>query len=168
MSEYKIVTFIATGYNELYRLLQKLFDDKGVKQVEVHDIPDNAYEVVCEMDMTAAPKQETITPDEYQKLSRRTQNDSLSATDKRSHALFGLAAEVGEIHSLFQHDYQGKPVQKEKVLDECSDLCWFLCELLDTYNLDFSEVLQYNIEKLRKRYPDGFDAERSEKRHETE
>lgn len=109
-----------------------------------------------------------MTPTEYQRLSRRTQSENLSIEDKRRHALFGLSAEVGEILSLFQHEYQGKPVQKESVLDECSDLCWFLCELLDTYNIDFSEVLEYNVAKLLKRYPEGFNAERSEKRHELE
>ena len=105
---------------------------------------------------------------EYQRLSRRTQNENLHTDEKRFHALFGLAAEVGEILSIFQHEYQGKPVHKEAVLDECSDLCWFLCELLDTYHIDFSEVLEYNVAKLHKRYPEGFDSERSEKRHELE
>ena len=107
-----------------------------------------------------------IQPNEYQVLSRRTQNETLSTEDKRRHALFGLSAEVGEIHSLYQHEYQGKPVDKDRVIDECGDLCWFLNELLDTYHVDFEEVLSYNVNKLKKRYPAGFSEERSEKRHE--
>lgn len=107
-----------------------------------------------------------IQPNEYQVLSRRTQNETLSTEDKRRHALFGLSAEVGEIMSIFQHEYQGKPADKDKVLDECSDLCWFLNELLDTYHINFADVLQYNIDKLRKRYPVSFDPKRSEHRHE--
>lgn len=107
-----------------------------------------------------------IEPNEYQVLSRRTQNKYLSPEEKRCHALYGMSAEVGEIHSLFQHMYQGKLVEKDCVLDECGDLCWFLCELLDTYNIEFADVLRYNIDKLKMRYPEGFDKERSEKRHE--
>lgn len=107
-----------------------------------------------------------IQPNEYQVLSRRTQNENLSTEDKRRHALFGLSSEVGEIMSIFQHEYQGKPADKDRVKDECGDLCWFLCELLDTYNIEFADVLRYNIDKLKMRYPEGFDKERSEKRHE--
>ena len=104
----------------------------------------------------------------YQKLSRRTQSTELSLEDKRRHALFGLCSEVGEIHSIFQHEYQGKPASKEKVIDECGDLLWFLCELCDSFFINLSDVMEYNINKLKKRFPDGFSAERSEKRHEIE
>ena len=104
----------------------------------------------------------------YQFLSRRTQSTELSLEDKRRHALFGLCSEVGEIHSIFQHEYQGKPASKEKVIDECGDLLWFLCELCDSFFINLSDVMEYNINKLKKRFPDGFSAERSEKRHEIE
>ena len=107
-----------------------------------------------------------MTANEYQRLSRRTQNETLSQEDKRRHALFGLCSEVGEIHSLFQHEYQGATVDKEKLISECGDAMWFLCELLDGYGVDLEEVLVYNIEKLRRRYPEGFDPILSEKRHE--
>jgi len=102
----------------------------------------------------------------YQLLARRTQNTELSTEDKRKHAVFGLCSEAGEIASLFQHVYQGAEVSKDKVIDECGDLCWFLCELLDTYNMPIMEVFKRNIAKLFKRYPGkGFSAERSENRH---
>lgn len=107
-----------------------------------------------------------LTANEYQRLSRRTQNETLSIEDKRRHALFGLCSEVGEIHSIYQHEYQGKSAEKEKLVDESGDLMWFLSELLDTYGVDLEEVLVYNIEKLRRRYPDGFDPVLSERRHE--
>lgn len=106
-----------------------------------------------------------LTANEYQRLSRRTQNENLSTEDKRRHALFGLCSEVGEVHSIFQHEYQGAGVKKERLVDECGDLMWFFCELLDTFDLDLEEVLVYNIEKLRRRYPEGFDPLLSEKRH---
>ena len=109
-----------------------------------------------------------LTANEYQRLSRRTQNTELNTEDKRRHALFGLCSEVGEIHSIFQHEYQGATVDKEKVINESGDLMWFLSELLDTYNVDLEEVLVYNIEKLRRRYPEGFDPILSEKRHQAQ
>lgn len=109
-----------------------------------------------------------IGANDYQELSRRTQSTELSLEDKRRHALFGLCSEVGEIHSIFQHEYQGKPADKEKVIDECGDLLWFLCELCDSFFINLSDVMEYNINKLKARYPQGFDVERSERRHESE
>lgn len=157
-------------YDKLYELIDRLFyHTKGVGKVTVSNKTDGGYAVSYEVKINDKPKHpDIITPDYYQRLSRRTQNDMLTEQGKLLHALHGLSAEVGEIHSIFQHAYQGKPVSKEKVIDECGDLCWFLCELLDTFNVDFSDVLKYNIDKLRKRYPEGFDTERSEKRHEQE
>ena len=99
-----------------------------------------------------------LTANEYQRLSRRTQNENLSTEDKRRHALFGLASEVGEVHSIFQHEYQGASVKKEKVVDECGDLMWFFCELLDTFDLDLEEGLFLpvrDLNELRRAALDG-------------
>lgn len=102
----------------------------------------------------------------YQLLARRTQNTELCMSDKRMHAVFGISSEAGEIASIFQHYYQGADISKDKVRDEIGDLLWFICELCDTFNLSIMEVMRFNIAKLVKRYPDGFDALRSAHRHE--
>ena len=46
-------------------------------------------------------------------------------------------------------------------MDELGDLMWFAMELCFAEHIDPQEVLEYNIDKLMKRYPDGFSAERS-------
>ena len=120
--------------------------------------------IFCEYSFVRGTRYSNI----YQHECRRTQSTELSLEDKRRHALFGLCSEVGEIHSIFQHEYQGKPADKEKVKDECGDLLWFLCELCDCYFINLSDVMEYNISKLQKRFPQGFDVERSERRHEDE
>lgn len=107
-----------------------------------------------------------MTFDEYQVLARRTQNDELTVADRLSHALHGLAAEVGEIHSIYQKAYQGHPVDTEKVLDELGDLLWFASELADAVGFHLSSAASHNVCKLLYRYPDGFDAERSVNRTE--
>ena len=43
-------------------------------------------------------------------------------------------------------------------------ICAILSSTIDEYHLDINEILLYNIEKLEKRYPDGFDKERSKNR----
>lgn len=113
-----------------------------------------------------------MTFDEYQIAARRTQNPALTYEEKRNHALFGLASEVGEIHGLFQKQLQGHEITKEMIMDEIGDLDWFKNELCDSIGVRVDDLQKYNIKKLERRYPDGFSAERSvnreEYRHETD
>lgn len=110
----------------------------------------------------------SYTFDEYQELARRTQNPNLTIDERRQHALHGLAAEVGEIHSLYQKTYQGHAILREDLLKEVGDLMWFVAELCDVENAFMSDMARANIDKLRERYPDGFSAERSLHRKENE
>lgn len=98
---------------------------------------------------------------EYQELARRTQNPALTIAQKEAHALHGMASEVGEIHAIYQKVFQGHDMNYQKVIDEMSDLMWFIAELADTIGVDLDSVAQFNVDKLRKRYPEGFDADRS-------
>lgn len=103
---------------------------------------------------------------EYQELARRTQREDLKPAERLQHALYGLASEVGEIHAIYQKKYQGHAVRTEKVIDEVGDLLWFAGELCDCLGVKMEYVCEANIAKLRKRYPQGFDAERSMNRDE--
>ena len=99
--------------------------------------------------------------DEYQGLARRTQNQDLTRHERRDHALCGLAAEVGEIHGLYQKTYQGHQLSPARVEEELGDLLWFAAELCDVLGVSMERVAEANIGKLRARYPEGFDAGRS-------
>lgn len=103
---------------------------------------------------------------EYQALARRTQNKELSTAGMQAHALHGMASEVGEIHGLHQKVYQGHVLNLEDAIKELGDLLWFVAEYADALNVTLDEVAWANIEKLRKRYPDGFDVEHSVHREE--
>ena len=103
---------------------------------------------------------------EYQALARRTQNKELMPVERRLHALHGMSAEVGEIHSIYQKFYQGHPIKNDELKAELGDLMWFIAELCDVIGADMDEVAEKNIAKLKDRYPEGFDAERSVHRDE--
>lgn len=107
-----------------------------------------------------------MTMSEYQRLAGRTINHNLRERELELHALHGLAGEVGEIHSLFQKVYQGHALFGGDVLKELGDLMWFVAELATAEGFDLDYVAQTNIDKLRKRYPDGFDEDRSVNRPE--
>ena len=97
----------------------------------------------------------------FQNIRRRTQNPSLSKDARKEHALCGLMSEVGEIAAIYQKAHQGHPVRTSEVALELGDLLWFVAEMCDVLGYDMETVAKWNIEKLRTRYPEGFDARRS-------
>lgn len=103
----------------------------------------------------------------YQDLARRTQNQTLTLAQKRMHALHGLASEVGEIHGIYQKTFQGHALRSEDVIDELGDLLWFTAELADVLGVSLDEVARRNVDKLMKRYPEGFEEVRSLNRDPT-
>lgn len=102
-----------------------------------------------------------IGADKYQELASRTINQWLSIDEKQDHAMLGMASEVGEVLGIYQKSYQGHEIKRDDVIDELGDLMWFIAEFCTASNIKLSCVLERNIEKLLKRYPDGFSEERS-------
>ena len=84
-------------------------------------------------------------------------------------AALGLSAESGEFTEIVKKIvFQGKPVTKENLFHmkrELGDIMWYFiqaCILLDTTP---EEVIEMNVDKLKKRYPGGeFDVHYSENR----
>lgn len=103
---------------------------------------------------------------EYQKLAARTINRKNSPADIEMHALHGMCSEIGELHSLYQKMYQGHQFDKDHAKKELGDLLWFIAEYCTACCIPLEDVAQTNIDKLKARYPDGFDAERSMNRVE--
>lgn len=102
-----------------------------------------------------------MTGNEYQKLAARTINIYLSDWEKETHSLFGMASEVGELHSLYQKVHQGLTFDVIHAKKELGDLMWFIAEWCTANDIDLEEIMELNIVKLRERYPNGFDEEKS-------
>lgn len=107
-----------------------------------------------------------MTGNKYQKLAGRTINENLSWYHVKYHALHGMVGEIGEIHSLFQKVYQGHEMDEDHLKKEVGDLLWFIAELCTAYGWKMEDVMELNIEKLKARYPEGFDADHSLNRKE--
>ena len=77
----------------------------------------------------------------------------------------GLAGETGEvIDYLKKVGFQGHTLDIEKLKSELGDLMWYFAMLCNFFNIKFEDVLNANIEKLQKRYPNGFNVEKSKNR----
>lgn len=107
-----------------------------------------------------------MTGTEYQHLAARTINPALTAAETEAHALYGMAAEVGELLGLYQKRLQGHALDSEYIKKETGDILWFIAELCTVNGWSLGDIMQLNIDKLKARYPDGFDAGHS--MHRTE
>lgn len=105
-----------------------------------------------------------ITANDYQRAALRTANDD---SRKTLNGVMGLCGEAGEcIDIVKKHIFQGHDLDEEKLVEELGDVAWYLA--LTAYSLDLTlgDVMQRNIDKLKKRYPEGFDKARSINRGE--
>ena len=103
-----------------------------------------------------------MTINEYQKLAMTTLNPALSEKDVLINGVMGLCGESGEAIDIVKKWLaQGHELDKEKLAKELGDICWYLAETATALDLSLEDIMAANIEKLRKRYPEGFDTERS-------
>ena len=80
-----------------------------------------------------------------------------------------MCGEAGECADLLKkHRHQKHDFDREKLLEETGDVLWYVAETAAGLGATLEEVAQRNIDKLRGRYPDGFDPQRSIHRPEYE
>ena len=98
---------------------------------------------------------------EYQKLAARTIDRELLNWEVESHALNGMVGEIGELHGIYQKVYQGHEADEEHLKKELGDLLWFIAEYCTANGWKLNDIARMNINKLKARYPEGFDPEKS-------
>lgn len=99
---------------------------------------------------------------EYQKLAMTTLNPNLSQRDVLLNSVMGLCGESGEAIDLVKkHMMQGHDFDRDKFAKELGDIAWYLAEAATAIDMELETVLQMNIDKLKKRYPEGFNSEKS-------
>ena len=105
-----------------------------------------------------------MTLDEYQQLAARTIGTRTHA-DQLSNMALGLAGEAGETADMLKkHLFHGKPLDADEVIKELGDVMWYVAGMATAIGASLDDVAQRNVDKLRKRYPDGFSAEASARR----
>lgn len=103
-----------------------------------------------------------MNANDYQKQAMRTLNPQLDKKDVLINGVMGLCGESGECIDLVKkHLAQGHELDREKLVKELGDVAWYLAETAYALDVDLESVLQGNLDKLRARYPEGFDKEKS-------
>lgn len=96
--------------------------------------------------------------DDYQELASRTAGKR-NYFEALANAAMGLAGETGEVvdalkKALFHH--ATPELDKAQIQDELGDMLWYLSELARLSGISLNSVATGNIDKLRRRFPEGF------------
>ena len=124
-----------------------------------------------------------MNANEYQQLAMRT-NDG-NATYRLSNVVdnslddpcidvggilngcLGLSGEAGEFNDMVKKwIFHEKPLDVDHAQKEVGDILWYIAMVCHSFGWDLSKIMQMNIDKLKARYPDGFDVELSAHRKE--
>lgn len=107
-----------------------------------------------------------MTGNEFQKYALRTAG-TMNNMDMLINGVMGLAGESGECVDLIKKMlFQGHELDKERLAKELGDVAWYLAVTAHAIGYPLDTIFQMNVEKLKERYPDGFDPERSRNRKE--
>jgi NTP pyrophosphatase (non-canonical NTP hydrolase) len=95
--------------------------------------------------------------DWYGPQVRRTKIEGLSPRDDLLLGVVGLCGEAGEVaNHVKKHLFHGEPLDRARVIEELGDVLWYLAHLADQVGSSLEEVASSNVQKLERRYPDGF------------
>jgi NTP pyrophosphatase (non-canonical NTP hydrolase) len=105
--------------------------------------------------------------DTYQELALRTASPTSTETESAmlTSAALGLSGESGEIadhvKKIVYHGHALDDDTRNKIAKEIGDILWYCAIGSRGIGVSLSEIARMNVEKLRKRYPEGFTTERS-------
>ena len=90
---------------------------------------------------------------------------SCEASD--AYGCLGLAGEAGETLDMIKKwIFHEKDLDREHLKKELGDVMWYRAMICYSFGFDLDEILQMNIDKLKARYPEGFDTKRANHRAE--
>lgn len=90
---------------------------------------------------------DTYQQEAYKLISEEGKKDLLV------NGVLGLCGESGECADIIKKvKFQGHTLDKDHLKEELGDVLWYLAETASGLGITLSEVAQYNLDKLHKRY----------------
>lgn len=107
-----------------------------------------------------------MKPKDYIKHVKKTDSTYVNVADRLSqdtnkirliNCALGIAGEAGEVVDIIKkHITYDQPLDKQKIIMEVGDVLWYTALLLSALDSSLEEAMQVNIDKLKKRFPNGF------------
>jgi NTP pyrophosphatase (non-canonical NTP hydrolase) len=93
---------------------------------------------------------------EYQELCKKTAKKFDSQEKEILTWGLGIAGEAGDVASCIKKTFAHDNDQKAGIRENIGDVLWYAATICNFFNWDFQEVLKENVNKLKKRFPQGF------------
>ena len=93
---------------------------------------------------------------EYQKLCKKTAKKFDSKEKEILTWGLGITGEAGDVASCIKKTYAHDNDQISGIRENLGDCLWYSAMICNFFEWDMQEVLNENIKKLEKRYPEGF------------
>ena len=68
----------------------------------------------------------------------------------------GITGEAGDVASCVKKTYAHNKDVKDGIKENIGDMMWYTAMVCNFYGWNLQEILEQNIEKLKKRFPNGF------------
>ena len=161
MKEYVERKVILDAIEEAFAKADPVSDEQ-VGYIESYRIVRDAPTVYCDI-----PEGGELTINGYQRDALRTAAGPKKDLPLILNGVLGLGGESGECLDIVKkHLFQGHELDTEHLAKELGDVAWYLAVSAFAIGMDLESILRMNVEKLRDRYPDGFEVERSVSRKE--
>ena len=74
----------------------------------------------------------------------------------------GIAGESGELVDVLKKIlFHGHPVNRDSLIEELGDILWYIDAIASSIGSSLEEIAEFNVDKLKKRYPEGFSFDKS-------
>jgi NTP pyrophosphatase (non-canonical NTP hydrolase) len=93
---------------------------------------------------------------EYQQLCKET---AKTFDTKKTEILtwgLGIAGEAGDVASCIKKTFAHDNDQRQGIRENLGDTMWYVAMICNFFGWNLQDVLAENIDKLRKRFPQGF------------
>ena len=100
---------------------------------------------------------------EYQDLCRMTAKRFDTPEKEILTWGLGISGEAGDVASCIKKTFAHDNDQKQGIRENIGDTLWYAAMICNFFDWDMHDILEENISKLRKRFPDGFTTEKAKR-----
>jgi NTP pyrophosphatase (non-canonical NTP hydrolase) len=97
-----------------------------------------------------------ITLSEYQEMCQVTAKKFETREKEILTWGLGITGEAGDVASCIKKTFAHDNDQRDGIRENIGDTLWYAAMICNFFGWDMQEVLDENIEKLKKRFPKGF------------
>ena len=93
---------------------------------------------------------------EYQELCIKTSSKFNGPEKEIMTWGLGIAGEAGDVASCIKKTFSHGNDQKAGIRENLGDTMWYIAMICNFFDWELEDILKENLEKLKKRYPQGF------------